>query len=85
MEYTDIILDIITPEGTLVHKNVGRVELPGTMGRFMVLKDHAPLITALVKGEIVYGPGEDKDDETVGISSGFVEICGNHVTACVEL
>ena len=83
MEYSDIILDVITPEGALVHKNVDRVDLPGTMGRFMVLKDHAPLITALVKGEIVYGPAGD-DDGIVRISSGFVEICGN-VTACVEL
>ena len=76
---------MITPEGTLVHKNVGRVELPGAVGRFVVLKDHAPLITSLTKGEIVYGICEDKDDGTVQISSGFVEICGNHVIACVEL
>ena len=85
MEYTDIILDVITPEGTLVHENVGRVELPGIQGRFVVLKDHAPLITALRKGEIAYGASEGKIDGTIQISSGFVEICGNHVTACVEL
>ena len=85
MDNTDIILDVITPEGTLVHKNVGRVELPGAVGRFVVLKDHAPLITALRKGEIAYGASEGKVDGTIQISSGFVEICDNHVIACVEL
>ena len=36
-----IILDIISPERTLVHESVLSVELPGTMGRFVILKDHA--------------------------------------------
>ncbi len=84
MEYSDIILDIISPERSLVHESVGCVELPGTFGRFEVLKDHAPLISSLDKGDIVYRMGEDKEGR-VSISSGFVEVCGNHVTACVEL
>ena len=84
MEYSDIILDIISPERSLVHESVGCVELPGTLGRFEVLKDHAPLISSLEKGDIVYRMGEDKEG-CVSISSGFVEICGNHVFACVEL
>ena len=79
-----IILDIISPERTLVHESVGSVELPGTLGRFEVLKDHAPLISSLEKGSIVYKMDEGKEG-SVAISSGFVEICNNHVTACVEL
>ncbi|MBQ6286274.1 MAG: F0F1 ATP synthase subunit epsilon [Bacteroidales bacterium] len=84
MEYSDIILDIISPERTLVHESVGSVELPGTVGRFEVLKDHAPLVSSLACGDIVYKMGEDKEGR-VRISSGFVEICANHVIACVEL
>ena len=79
-----IILDIISPERTLVHKSVLSVELPGTMGRFEVLKDHAPLISSLVEGNIVYKIDGEKDGK-ITISSGFVEVCDNHVTACVEL
>ena len=79
-----IILDIISPERTLVHESVLSVELPGTMGRFEVLKDHAPLISSLVEGNIVYKIDGEKDG-TITISSGFVEVCDNHVTACVEL
>jgi F-type H+-transporting ATPase subunit epsilon len=75
-----IKLNIITPEGTIVDQMVDRVELPGSIGRFVVLKDHAPLISSLVEGEIVYG-----QDGRVHISSGFVEVADNHVLACVEL
>ena len=79
-----IILDIISPERTLVHESVLSVELPGTLGRFEVLKDHAPLISSLVEGNIVYKIDGGKDGK-ITISSGFVEVCDNHVTACVEL
>ena len=48
-----IILDIISPERTLVHESVLSVELPGTMGRFVILKDHAPLVSSLCRGDIV--------------------------------
>ena len=78
-----MILDVISPERTLVHAAVEAVELPGTKGRFEVLLDHAPLSSALEKGVIAYRNGEGTDK--VAISSGFVEVNDNHVVACVEL
>lgn len=80
---SEIILDVISPERTLVHAAVEAVELPGTKGRFEVLLDHAPLISSLEKGVIAYRNGEATDK--VAISSGFVEVNDNHVVACVEL
>ena len=74
-----IHLDIITPEGTVVCQDVDRVELPGSAGRFVVLKDHEALIWSMRKGDIVYGK-----DGIVHVSSGFVEVADNHVLACVE-
>ena len=79
----DILLEIISPEKTLVHRMVGEVEFPGTKGRFEVLKDHAPLVSSLEKGDIVFSSGGKQ--ERLAIASGFVEIYKNHVTACVEL
>lgn len=73
-------LNIITPEGTLVDQEIDRVELPGAKGRFVVLKDHAPIISALVEGVIVFG-----QDGSVHIKSGFVEVHDNQIIACVEL
>lgn len=80
---SEMILDVISPERTLVHAAVEAVELPGTKGRFEVLKDHAALISSLEKGVIAYRNGESADK--VAISSGFVEVNDNHVVACVEL
>lgn len=80
---SEMILDVISPERTLVHAAVEAVELPGTKGRFGVLLDHAPLISSLEKGVIAYRNGEGTDK--VAISSGFVEVNDNHVVACVEL
>ena len=80
---SEMILDVISPERTLVHAAVEAVELPGTKGRFEVLLDHAPLISSLEKGVIAYRNGEGTDK--VAISSGFVEINDNRVVACVEL
>ena len=81
---TLIQLQILSPERVLVHESVESVELPGTMGRFEVLKDHAPLISSLAKGDIYYRIDAGKEGR-IAISSGFVEICANHVTACVEI
>ena len=72
-------LHIISPERELVNTRVSFVKLPGTLGSFEVLKDHAPLISSLEAGEIVYG------EERLRIRSGFVEVRDNLVTACVEL
>lgn len=81
---TDVIkLDIISPEGHIVTEMVSKVELPGSAGRFVVLRNHAPLLSSLVKGEIVYETGDGV--KTVALSSGFVEVNDNEVNVCVEL
>lgn len=77
-----IQLDIISPERTLVSEKVGFVVMPGISGSFEVLKDHAPLITALDAGVIRYGlPDAEKE---LRFRSGFVEVRDNRVTICVE-
>ncbi len=82
-EISEIELDVLSPERTLVHAVVDSVELPGSQGRFEVLRNHAALVSSLDKGLIVYKAGGKT--ESVGISSGFVEIFDNHIVACVEL
>ena len=79
-----IRLEINSPEAGIVGCMVEKVELPGVLGRFMVLRDHAPLITALTEGQVRY-VGEDGIEESVPIKSGFVEINKNKVSVCVEL
>ena len=84
MNPTDnILLIIYSPERTLLEKMVCKVSFPGTKGRFMVLKDHAPLISSLEEGRIVFVSGGV--EENIDIKAGFVEIAYNKVTVCVEL
>ena len=78
-----IHLIIYSPERTILDKMVCKVSLPGTMGRFMVMKDHAPLISSLEEGRIVFMSGGV--EENVDVRSGFVEIAFNKVTVCAEL
>ena len=78
-----IELKVLSPERELLACQVEQVELPGMKGRFVVQKDHAPILSALVQGVIRYrSGGEDKE---VPVSSGFVKVKDNLVTACVEL
>lgn len=82
---TDVIqLHIVSPEATLVDMAVSCVTLPGVLGPFEVLKDHAALISSLVKGDIVYVSG-DRGEQRLSIVSGFVEVRDNRVEACVEV
>lgn len=78
-----IALHIVSPEGTLVEQTVSAVTLPGTVGPFEVLKNHAPIISSLEKGEIVYV--SDGAEHRLPIASGFVEVRNNQVDVCVEV
>jgi F-type H+-transporting ATPase subunit epsilon len=78
-----IALHIVSPEGTLVEQTVSAVTLPGTVGPFEVLKNHAPIISSLEKGEIVYV--SDGTEHRLPIASGFVEVRKNQVDVCVEV
>jgi F-type H+-transporting ATPase subunit epsilon len=47
-----MILEVITPDQILFKGNVTHVVLPGLDGSFGVLSNHAPMISALVEGEM---------------------------------
>ena len=78
-----ISLHIVSPEGTLVETTVSAVTLPGTLGPFEVLKNHAALISSLEKGDIVYV--SEGAEQRLPIASGFVEVRDNQVDVCVEV
>ena len=78
-----IKLHIVSPERTLVEQAVSSVTLPGTIGPFTVLKNHAPIISSLEKGDIVYVT--EGREQRLPIASGFVEVSDNQVDVCVEV
>ena len=75
-------IKILSPEKQLYVAEVNRVVVPGEMGQFEVLENHAPIISTLVKGTIYcYGA----EEYTVEIRSGFIEVTNNVLNICVEL
>lgn len=66
-----------------MEKRVSKISLPGSKGRFMILKDHAPIISSLEEGYVIFE--SDGVAEKVSIMSGFVEVNNNVVTVCAEL
>ena len=54
------------------------VTLPGISGSFQVLKDHAPMVSTLSKGELI------ADKNTFTIDGGVVEVLKNKVLVLAE-
>ena len=76
-----ITLKIITPQREILSTEADLVELPGEMGRFEVLKDHAPLISSLSAGKIRYVRGGQEQE--IQTQAGFVEVRNNVITVCI--
>lgn len=82
MKLIGLQLVIASPEHTLFEGKVESVALPGTLGEFVVLPEHAPIISSLQKGVIRYK--YDGNEERLEIQHGFVEVRDNNVSVCAE-
>jgi F-type H+-transporting ATPase subunit epsilon len=78
-----INLDIVTPEKRLVSLAVDEVVLPGTEGSMGVLPGHAPLLTGLDVGELMYRRGQVR--HYLAVARGFAEVLGDRVTVLAEI
>ena len=76
-------LKIVSPEKIEYDGVAERILVPGTMGQFEILNDHAPIISTLQKGLVEYVNKEGKT--SLEILGGFVEVQKNQVSLCVEL
>lgn len=75
-------LEIISAEKVLFKGDVKRVTLPGSMGTFTVLEQHAPLISTLTRGDVVYDTSGGAKQLT--IDSGVVEVLDNRIVVCIN-
>ena len=75
-------LEIVSPEAQLFSGEVSSVTVPGALGSFQILNNHAPIISALDKGTIKVKNG--KEEASFTISGGFVEVLNNKLSAMVE-
>lgn len=78
-----MLLEILTPEKKLYSGEVYGVQLPGVDGKFEVLDKHAPLVSALSKGNLKV-LNDKNTNSNYTIQSGFVEVLNNKATVLVE-
>ena len=75
-------LRIISAQEILFSGDVTSVTLPGTMGEFTVLRNHASLLATLSAGTVryTYAAGTEHSTQVTG---GIVDVDSNVVSVCV--
>ena len=73
---------MISPEKKLFSGEISSAVFPGSAGTFGVLPGHAPLVSSLKNGEIVYVVGGES--QSLIVERGVVEVYKGVITACVE-
>jgi F-type H+-transporting ATPase subunit epsilon len=75
---------IIEPAGTCFKGEVESVALPSRSGRFTVFPHHAPVISLLEKGDIVYRKKGSSGIDKLSVKGGVAQINENNITLCIE-
>ena len=74
---SELNLEIITPEKPIFKDQVDVITVPGTLGGFQILKDHAPLISSFEIGIIKVK--KDSSETYYTTAGGTVEVDKNKV------
>ncbi len=75
-------LEIITPDTKVFSGEATSVIVPGKAGVFQVLENHAPMLSALRKGEIRYKTAGV--EHNYAVETGVIEVLKNKVVILVE-
>lgn len=67
-----INFQLVTPEKTVLTKELVSLSCPTTLGQITILPDHAPLVATLVPGEL--HAKTEKDEFFLYVAGGFVEV-----------
>ena len=92
-----MFLEIVTPEASIFQGEVESVTVPGVVGEFQMLENHAPIVSLLQEGNIKIR-GDFSKDETfekrfskgensswlLSIQSGTVELNDNKIIILVD-
>jgi len=75
-------LKIISAEEIVFEGEVTSVTLPGAMGAFTILHNHASLVSTLTAGTITFTDAQGKV-ESREISGGLADVDSNVVSVCL--
>ena len=80
---TTLLLEIITPTGTVYSGAVEMVTLPTSTGQIGIYPLHAPLLTRMVPGEMIVRRGSR--DEFLAVGQGLVEITADRISIVTDM
>ncbi len=92
-----MFLEIVTPEASIFQGEVESVIVPGVVGQFQMLENHAPIVSLLQAGKVKIRGGftideayqdmftkGDNDYSELSIESGTIELNDNKMIILVD-
>ena len=76
-------LSIISAESKVFEGKVENILVPGMVGDFLVLSDHAPCISSIRPGFLEFSEGTS-DKQRYFVSGGIIEVINNAVSVLVD-
>lgn len=76
-------LEILTPQKTIFNGDIKLLKVPGSQGSFEILKNHAPIISTLEKGQVKIVTNKDEVIQYT-INAGVVQAADNKITVLAE-
>lgn len=76
-------LTVLSPQEEIYTGTISSVKVPGVNGQFEILNNHAPIVSALVKGSVRIIPSSG-EKMIFNIDKGFVEVLNNEVSLLVQ-
>jgi F-type H+-transporting ATPase subunit epsilon len=77
-----LTLEIATPTRLVATESVDEIVIPGSQGYFGVLPGHAPFLTTLGIGELMYRTG--REERYLAVSGGFAEVRNDKVIVLAD-
>jgi F-type H+-transporting ATPase subunit epsilon len=76
-------IEIITPDNKVFEGDIKSVIVPGQKGSFQVLKDHAPIVSALESGPVII-VDQAGNETRYRINGGVIEVKMNKIILLAE-
>lgn len=76
-------ISVLAPDKEIFKGAILSVSVPGVEGKFQILKDHAPIVSALQEGSVMIRRA-DGHMITFTIQRGFIEVLNNEVSLLVQ-
>ena len=92
-----MFLEIVTPEASIFQGEVETVTVPGVVGEFQILNNHAPIVSLLQEGKVKINgnltideafesqfSNGDNGSKVLQINSGTIEMSDNKIIILVD-